>query len=64
MDPAIVARLGAALQQVIADPKLRERFAALGVQPSPLPAGEFGALMKSDYAKWRDVVRRTHISVE
>ena len=64
MDPAVVTRLNEALAKVMAQPKTRERFAALGVEPSLRPAGEFGALMKSDFAKWREVVKRSNISVE
>jgi tripartite-type tricarboxylate transporter receptor subunit TctC len=64
MEPAVVDRLGVALRQCIADPKTRERFAAMGVEPTPRPGGEFAALMKSDFARWRDVVQRAKISVE
>jgi tripartite-type tricarboxylate transporter receptor subunit TctC len=64
MDPAIVVRLSTALRQTVADPKTRERFTALGVEPAPLPAGEFATLMKSDFARWREVVRRSGISVD
>jgi tripartite-type tricarboxylate transporter receptor subunit TctC len=64
MDPAIVARLSAALRQVVAMPKTQERFAALGVDPSSLPANEFAALMKADFTRWREVVKRSGISVE
>jgi tripartite-type tricarboxylate transporter receptor subunit TctC len=64
MDPAIVVRLSTALRQTVADPKTRERFTALGVEPAPLPAGEFATLMKSDFTRWREVVRRSGISVD
>lgn len=64
MEPAVLDRIGAAMRQIVADPKTRERFAALGVEPTPSTAGEFGVLMKSDFAKWREVVQRGKISVE
>jgi tripartite-type tricarboxylate transporter receptor subunit TctC len=64
LDPAIVARVGTALRQAVANPKTQERFAALGVEPSTLPANEFAALMKADFTRWRDVVKRSGISVE
>lgn len=64
MEPAVVERIAAAVRQAVAEPKTRERFVSLGVEPTTRPAAEYATLMKSDFTKWRDVVQRAKISVE
>lgn len=64
MDPAITAKLGRAVQAVVALPEIRERFAALGITPSPKQAGEFASLMKSDLVQWRKVVQDAQITID
>jgi tripartite-type tricarboxylate transporter receptor subunit TctC len=42
----VVAALGGALMKVIADPKLKERFAGIGFEATPMTADEVAAAMK------------------
>lgn len=43
----VVAHIGAALMKVIADPTLKERFAAIGFEATPMTADEVAAAMKA-----------------
>jgi tripartite-type tricarboxylate transporter receptor subunit TctC len=60
----VVARLNAEINKALASPALRERFAAIGADPSPTTPGEFGALIARENDKWRDVVKRSGAKVD
>lgn len=64
LDPAITSKVARAVQNVVALPEIRERFSALGITPSPRPAGAFASLMKSDLAQWRKVVQDARIIID
>ena len=53
--PAIVARLNAEINRVL--PSLRERYAELGTELVGGTPGEFGAFIKTELAKWAQVVK-------
>ncbi|HZP77346.1 MAG TPA: tripartite tricarboxylate transporter substrate binding protein [Pseudolabrys sp.] len=60
----IVNKLNAALQQIVSDPKIVKLWADTGVRPYPqeqrTPAAA-RALLKSEIARWGQVVRDNHI---
>jgi tripartite-type tricarboxylate transporter receptor subunit TctC len=64
LDPAVADKVAKAVQTVVALPEMRERFAALGITPSPRPAAEFASLMRSDLVQWRKVVSDANIKIE
>jgi tripartite-type tricarboxylate transporter receptor subunit TctC len=54
----ILAKLHAAVTQALQDPKVRQRFAAEGGEPSPSRSREeFGAMLKAELHKWTKVVK-------
>jgi len=56
LPPAVVRRLNAAVSEALADPAVVARFATLGFDPTPPAAPEqFGAFMRSELMKWRDL---------
>jgi tripartite-type tricarboxylate transporter receptor subunit TctC len=55
--PAIVARWQAILTEALADPKLRERFAGLGVVPGTMGAAEYTAFIAAELARWRGLIQ-------
>jgi tripartite-type tricarboxylate transporter receptor subunit TctC len=55
--PEIVGTLNRAVNAVLADPRLRARFAELGGAPMPMTPGEFGDLLVAETAKWAKVVK-------
>jgi tripartite-type tricarboxylate transporter receptor subunit TctC len=57
-------KLNASMQAALADPELRERLAALNVDPIPSSAEEFRALIKNEARKWAELVARGRIRVE
>ena len=53
----IVDQLNAALNAVLADPRLQARFADLGGAPMPTTRAQFGKLIVDDTEKWAKVVK-------
>lgn len=60
-DPAIVARLNAAIGQVLARPEVAERVAALGLEPVNESPEALGALIRADAERWAVTIRRARI---
>jgi tripartite-type tricarboxylate transporter receptor subunit TctC len=61
---AIVERLHSDITAVLKEPDVRERFAALGIEPVGNTPGEFAAQIRVDLARWKDVVERGGIKAE
>lgn len=59
--PEIVAALNKALQQSLADKDIVRRLAEHGADAEPSTPAQFGALVKTELAKWRGVVQRAQI---
>jgi tripartite-type tricarboxylate transporter receptor subunit TctC len=60
----IVARLNREINAAIADPAMKARLAALGGEPLPGTAAEFGRLIADETGKWAKVVRAAGIKPE
>ncbi len=54
--PEIIARLNAAVVAALKDPEVRERVLAIGADPAPTTAAEFGDFIKSETVKWARVI--------
>ncbi len=61
---AIVAKLNSEILEALKDPELRERFAAVGAEPGGGTPEEFVARIRSDAARWSEVIRAAHIEVQ
>jgi tripartite-type tricarboxylate transporter receptor subunit TctC len=61
---AIVARLNAEINKALATPALREKFAAIGAEPAGGTPEQFAELIRTEYAKWGDVVKRSGAKVD
>ena len=59
--PAIVDRVNQAIAAGLADPKIVERFAALGGTPLVLAPAAFGKFLADETEKWGKVVRAANI---
>jgi tripartite-type tricarboxylate transporter receptor subunit TctC len=57
----IVNKLNAAVNAVLADPKLKERIHDLGGEPLPMSPDQFGKLVRSETDKWAQVIKEAHI---
>ncbi len=60
----IVDILNKAVNEVLADPKVIERFANIGGVPKPMTPAGYGRLIADETAKWRKVVEFAGVSVE
>jgi len=62
--PDIVAKLNAAINAVLANPKIKDRFHDLGGEVMPMSPAEFGHLVADETAKWAKVVKSAGLKVE
>jgi tripartite-type tricarboxylate transporter receptor subunit TctC len=49
---------------IVSLPDVRERLATLGFEPVANTPEEFGTWIKSEFVKWREVVRATNIRID
>lgn len=67
MPADVVAKLNAAMVQALADPKVRERFADLGLEIAPRAqqtSEALAAFQKAEIEKWWPVIKAANIKVE
>lgn len=64
LPPAIVSRLNQACQEILAQPDIRERLAALGVTPTPGSAADAHAFIAAEVGKWAPVVKAGNIRAD
>lgn len=57
-------RLSASLRKVMADPAVIAKFKEMGIEPNPLSAAEFTAVLKSELTKMEGIVKTANIKVE
>jgi tripartite-type tricarboxylate transporter receptor subunit TctC len=62
--PEIVDKLNAAVNAVLANPKLKERFHELGGEVMPMSPAEFGKLVADETEKWAKVVKFAGVKVQ
>ncbi|MGC1779511.1 MAG: tripartite tricarboxylate transporter substrate binding protein [Xanthobacteraceae bacterium] len=58
---AVIDTLNGALHDVLADPELKKRALALGIDAEASTPAEIDGRMKSDIAKWTKVIEAAHI---
>jgi tripartite-type tricarboxylate transporter receptor subunit TctC len=61
---AVVERLHAEVTKALADPSIQQRIAATAGEPSTMALKDIEPFMKSEIAKWAEVVKRAGIKVE
>jgi len=62
--PAVVARLNDAMNRALADPGVRQRLDTIGAEPTPGTPEQLSALMRVEFDKWSEVVRRARIKAQ
>jgi tripartite-type tricarboxylate transporter receptor subunit TctC len=60
----IVDRLGAELAKVLAMPDIREKLSSQGMEPLVSTTDQFAALIKTDLAKYAQVIKSANIKLE
>jgi tripartite-type tricarboxylate transporter receptor subunit TctC len=61
---AIVDKVAADTAKVLAMPQLRERLAAIGLEPVGTTPAEFAAIVRNDYRKWGRVIHDANIRLD
>lgn len=59
--PEVVKTLNSALKEILADPKLQERFADLGVEARASSPEEIGKRLTDDITKWSAVIEKAGV---
>jgi len=59
MPRAMIARLNTEINRALAEPGLQQKLAAIGAEPAGGTPEDFAKFIRSEYAKWGDVVRRS-----
>src|ERR1041384_1788168 len=61
---AIVDKVYKQAAQIVATPEMKEKLAQLGLDTTSDPPDAFGAIIKSDIAKWAKVIQEANIKAE
>jgi tripartite-type tricarboxylate transporter receptor subunit TctC len=61
---AIREKVNAAVQEALKAPDFVEKLSALGALPKPGSVANFDAFLKSEYARWGEIVRNSGARVE
>ena len=64
IDKAIVAKLSAAMKDVLAQPDVAERFGGLGMTPSFTTPEQFTAMIRKSVELWKGVAAKAKVVVE
>ena len=63
--PEVVARVNAEVSKALRSPEVIEKYRAIGVDPvAPHTPDAFGALLRSEVARWGAVIRDAKVTVE
>jgi tripartite-type tricarboxylate transporter receptor subunit TctC len=60
----IVARLQREIDKALHEPDVREKLAGLGAEPIANTPAEFAAMIKTETAKWSEIVKSAKITIE
>jgi tripartite-type tricarboxylate transporter receptor subunit TctC len=60
----VIQRLHKEAVAVLQEPKVRERFSVLGIEPVGNTPEQFAAEIKADMARWKQVVERAGIKAD
>jgi tripartite-type tricarboxylate transporter receptor subunit TctC len=62
--PAIVAKLNAAVNEILTDPAMQARFKSLNLEAGGGSPEDMAKLVKSETQRWGDVIRAAGISMD
>lgn len=57
-------KLAAAVQQVVADPKVQAQLRAMGIEPSDTPPSAFPGFIQGQIQRWSTLIKAEHISIQ
>jgi tripartite-type tricarboxylate transporter receptor subunit TctC len=59
--PAVVQKLNVEVNSIVQQPEVREQFAKLGIQPTPMRPDEFAKFVRSEIEVYKRIVKRANI---
>ena len=62
--PAVIARLNAAIREVLAQPDIQKKFVGYGCIATPSTPQEFAAMIGAEVPKWKSVVESAKITTQ
>jgi len=62
--PDVVGKLNAAVNEAVASPGVRDRFAKMGLEPAARTPEQFGALIRSEIARWSAIIKQSGAKVD
>jgi tripartite-type tricarboxylate transporter receptor subunit TctC len=62
--PALVTRLNSEINQILAMPDVRETLDKQGLVPAPGRPEALGTLVKNDFARWANVIKKAKITAD
>jgi tripartite-type tricarboxylate transporter receptor subunit TctC len=60
----IITTLNAEVNKLLATPEMKAAIIAQGAEPQSMTPEQFGTLLKTDYLKWRDIVKASGATIE
>ena len=64
LPPEVVQRVGTELAKVVESADVRERYAALGIDPATSSAEQLGRQVRDDAVKWAAVIKANNITLQ
>jgi len=61
---AVVQKLNAEVNAIVQMPEVREQFAKLGIQPTPMKTDEFARFVRSEIEVYRRIVKQANITLQ
>jgi len=60
----VVEKLARDIRQVVLSPAVSTRFRELGVAPSGVSTADFDAIVRRDYARWGEIIRKNNLRAD
>ena len=60
----IVAKLNAAVTEILRDPDIQAQFAKLGVQPAPMSIAETAKFIEEERVRWGDIITSANVTLD
>jgi len=60
----VVTTLNAEINKLLATPDMKAAIIAQGAEPQSMTPEQFGALLKTDYEKWKGIVQASGATIE
>jgi tripartite-type tricarboxylate transporter receptor subunit TctC len=61
---AVLDKLAAEIRKVLETPGVANRFRELGAEPSGVSGDAFNAIVRRDYARWGEIIRRNNLRAD